>query len=247
MFVTTEFASPMLRGYNPLGLLVVWVVRPPITAPVKSLALKGNEMKRSALAVSTILAVFSCSVFAAEDVGPYVGGNLGVTSIKTANEQQKLVNDLVAAGFTSASMGMDQASTGFKVLGGYRFSENFAAEAYYASLGTYKFTVATTGPAASGSGEMKMTATGVDLLGMFPFSSAHTGYVRVGYFQGTGDATITVGGASSSSSSKGSDFKVGFGDEWKITPALRLRGEFEYYNDKDTPISVLSVGLIAHF
>lgn len=204
-------------------------------------------MRRSALAVSTILAVFSCSVFAAEDVGPYVGGNIGVTSINTANEQQKLVNDLVAAGFTSASMGMDQASKGFKVLGGYRFTENFAAEAYYASLGTYKFTIATTGPAVSGSGDIKLKASGVDLLGMFPFSSSHTGFVRVGYFQGTGDATFTVGGTSSSSSSNGSDFKVGFGDEWKVTPALRLRGEFEYYNDKDTPISVLSVGLIAHF
>lgn len=208
-------------------------------------------MKLKTLAASIILASAAPLAMAEENVGPYIGGNFGFTSIDTANEQQAFVNDLVAMGFTSASMGMDQKSTEFKVFGGYQANENFAVEGYWANLGTYGFTLFTTGPTLSGSGEIKVTAMGVDLVGMLPFSPQVSGIVRVGYYQGKAkdnfSITDGISTESDSSTSTWSDAKFGFGAEWKFNPSVRLRTEWEYYNDSETPISVLSVGIVSHF
>lgn len=205
-------------------------------------------MKRKIFVAGIVLASTAPLAMAAENVGPYIGANLGFTSINTANEEQKLVNDLVALGFTSANMGMDQKSTGGKILGGYQFNENLAVEGYWASLGSYNYTIFTTGPALSGSGDVKVTAMGVDVLGIYPFSPSASGFVRVGFYEADAKASFSVsGGPSATSSSTSTNPKFGLGGEWKLTPSVRFRAEWEYYNASDTPISVLSVGITSHF
>jgi OOP family OmpA-OmpF porin len=216
-----------------------------------TLGKRENKMKLKALVVGVVLATASPFVMAGENVGPYIGGNFGFTSVDTASELQKLANDLVAAGATSAHATMDQKSTGFKVLGGYQVNENLAIEGYYANLGSYKFTLLTTGPALSGSGDIKPTAIGIDVLGILPFSPTQSGFVRVGYFHGEskGNFSVTDGTTtiSDSSTTTGSDYKLGLGADWKVSPSLGIRTEWEYYHDKDRPISMLSIGITSHF
>lgn len=205
-------------------------------------------MKLKILVAGIGLAFIAPLAMAGENVGPYIGANFGFTSLSTANQEQKLVNDLVAAGFTSAQMSMDQKSSGGKILGGYQFNENLAVEGYWASLGSYNYTILTTGPTLSGSGDVKVTAIGVDVLGIYPFTPTESGFVRVGFYQADAKANFSVtGGPSASSSSTSTNPKFGLGADWKFTPSVHFRFEWEYYNASDTPISVLSVGLTSHF
>lgn len=204
-------------------------------------------MKLKTLAAGVLMATAIPLAMAAENAGPYIGANFGHTAINTGTVGQKLVNDLVAAGFTSASMTMEQGNTGFKLLGGYQVNENFAVEGYYADLGKYNFTLLTTGPVVSGSGNIKATAYGVDLLGIIPFNQGVSGIGRIGVYRGEGKGSFSALGVAVNSTSTGTDFKLGLGAEWKLSPALRLRTEWEYYNDKDVPINMLSVGIVTHF
>jgi OOP family OmpA-OmpF porin len=205
-------------------------------------------MKRKILVAGIVLASTAPLAMAAEDVGPYIGANFGFTSVDAAVEVQKTVNDIVALGYTSASMTLDEKSSGGKILGGYQFNENFALEGYWASLGTYNFTLATTGPTLSASGDFKVTAIGIDVLGIYPFDPSASGFIRIGYYQADVKTSIGFsGGPSTSDTNTSSDAKFGLGGEWKMTPAVHLRAEWEYYNDSDTPISVLSVGITSHF
>lgn len=205
-------------------------------------------MKLRTLVVGAVLVSAGPLAMAAENVGPYIGGNFGFASVDTGAEMQNTVNSIVALGYTSASMTMEQRSSGYKIFGGYQANENFAVEGYWANLGTYSYTLFTTGPTLSGSGDIKETAIGVDLVGMLPFDSTTSGFARVGVYQWEVKDSFSLStGQSFSDSTSGSDIKFGLGAEWKVNPSIRLRTEWEYYNDKDTPVSVLSVGIASHF
>lgn len=195
-----------------------------------------------------ILVSASSFAIAGESAGPYIGGNFGFTSFDTKTEMQQTVNEIVALGYTSASMTMDQKSSGFKILGGYQINESVAVEGYWANLGTYNYTLATTGPTLSGSGSVKVTAIGIDLVGMLPFSPEVSGIARIGAFQFDAKDTFSLfGGSSSSSTTTGSNAKFGLGAEWKVSPSIRLRTEWEYYKDDQAPIGVLSLGIVSRF
>ena len=205
-------------------------------------------MKLKKLAAGIVLASVAPLAMAAENVGPYIGGNFGFASVDTGAEMQNTVNSIVALGYTSANMTMEQRSSGFKLFGGYQANENFAVEGYWANLGTYSYTLFTTGPTLSGSGDIKATAIGVDLVGMLPFSPSQSGFARVGVYQWDVKDSFTFStGQTFTDSTSGSDIKFGFGAEWEVNSSIRLRTEWEYYNDKDTPVSVLSVGIVSHF
>jgi len=209
-------------------------------------------LKGTTWAVSAILPIFSCAAFADGDIGPYVGGNIGLSSINTDKIIQAEVTFLQSIGYTNPTVTMDSEGFGFKLFGGYRFNQNFAAEAYYADLGTYTLVLnapaTTTLPAISGNVDSKIRAAGIDLLGMYPFSSLHTGFVRVGYFQENGEVSGTVNGSSSSLSGTSSNYKLGVGIESKELhqPNPRMRMEIEYYNN-NTPIIMLSLSVLGHF
>jgi OmpA-OmpF porin, OOP family len=186
-------------------------------------------------------------VKAQNDAGPYLGISLGAARADFESEAQALANDIVALGFSSATVTVDQGSVGFKVLGGYQVNQNFALEAYYAHLGTYDIAVGTTGPATSLDGEVEFSAIGFDVLGIIPFDRAFSGFAKVGLFRWDGEISFSGPGGTASASDDGTDFKFGLGVQWKFSPNLNLRGEWEYYNIEETPIQMLSVGLVYRF
>lgn len=204
----------------------------------------------AALAIGVFGTALSCNTFAQQEAGFYIGANFGFTRADTGTAADELRNDLLAIGFSSATVSIDESDTGFKLLAGYQINRNIAVEAYYANLGTYKFTAATTGPTVTGSGEIEVTGIGVDVIGIMPFGGALSGFARVGLFRGESEASFTATGpsgtASDSGSDDGTDFKLGVGIQWAIGRNLGLRGEIEYYNFEEA-ITMLSVGAIFRF
>ncbi len=194
-----------------------------------------------------VMTLFTVPVVAAGETGAYIGGNLGFTGIDVGTEVQELANDLVAAGFSSASVTMEESSTSFKILGGYQINQNLAFEGYYANLGKYDYTVFTTGPTLSGKGDVVLSGFGVDVLGILPLDASNSVFARVGLFGWDSKGTFAItGGGSFSESGSGTDLKFGLGYDWKMTQKLLLRAEWEYYK-VDPDISVLSAGLAYRF
>jgi OOP family OmpA-OmpF porin len=186
--------------------------------------------------------------FAEEHGSAYIGGNFGLTSIDAGSTLQKLVNDVVALGYSSASASMDQKSTGYKIYLGRRLNPNIAIEGFWAKLGTYNYTLFTTGPILSGSGDVQLTAIGADILFMFSPHRSQSGYFRMGFYQADAKSSFSVtGGPSASASDTSSNLKFGLGNEVAISDSTNFRFDWEYYNDSDVPINILSVGLNSHF
>lgn len=125
-----------------------------------------------------------------------------------------------------------------------------AVEGYYANLGTYDLSVSTTGPVVSGSGELKLTGVGIDVLGMIPFRGALSGFGRVGVIRWESEADFTATGpggtAGGSGSDDGTELKFGLGVQWRLSTNLRIRAEWEYYNFEES-LSMFSLGVAFRF
>jgi OOP family OmpA-OmpF porin len=203
----------------------------------------------SACAVLILLNISAgaASAYAGED-GYYFGLGVGATIIDKGTTTQILMNDVTAAGFASADVGLDRKSTGYKVLGGYQFNRNFAVEGFYADLGTYDFNVSTTHPASHGNGNTRINAYGFDLLGMIPINQTLTGFGRFGIYRREATGSFDIPGAAPSFARDiTSNAKVGAGLEWNVATSVNLRTEWEYYDNSDAAVSLLSVGLVSHF
>lgn len=207
--------------------------------------MKKIKIKISATA---LLAFFTALAIADEYSSPYIGASFGNSNLDVGTSDQQLANDIVAIGFTSSRVRTDPDSSGYKVIGGYQFNQNFSTELYYANLGEYNTTVYTTGPTLSLNGKYLLTATGLDFVGLIPFSSSGiSGLARVGFFKWDSKTTVSItGGSSSSSTDSGSNYKFGLGAEWQVSPIFRFRVEREYYSDSKNPIRMLTAGVIAH-
>lgn len=194
-----------------------------------------------------LLSLTALQSLADEEMRVYIGGSFGTARVDIGSKARDLERDLVGAGFGSASVSIDDKASAFRLLGGFQVNQNFAVEGYYASLGKYDLSLATTGPTANGSGDVKLSGLGVDVLGILPFTSRLSGIGRVGFFSWDAKSSFTAnaGGTTSGDSvtEVGTDFKIGVGIEWKAGARVRLRAEVERYNFDD-PLTFLSLGLV---
>ncbi len=205
--------------------------------------------QKNALVIAAILFLnFSVGVAAAEENDYYLGINAGKAKVEEGTTSRNLVNDLTTYGFTSPTVSLDQQSSYYKVLGGYQANPNFAVEAFYANLGAYDFKVTATGPATSGIGSTKVTAVGLDLVGIIPVTSKLSGFGRFGVYRRDFKGDFNIPGESPSLTSRvTSSVKFGAGLEWQAMPAVGLRIETEYYDDDHGAVDALSVGIVSHF
>jgi OOP family OmpA-OmpF porin len=187
---------------------------------------------------------------AAGDEHIYIGGSFGTARVDAGPAARDLENDLLALGFGSASVRFDDRSSGFRLLAGFQVNPHFALEGYYANLGKYDLSVQTSGPATSGSGDVKLTGIGVDAVGILPFSASWSGLGRLGLFTWDADSRFTLSGGGASAqdavTETGTDLKIGLGIEWKVAAAVALRAEAEHYLFDD-PVTLLSLGLVYRF
>ena len=197
------------------------------------------------------LAAFASSFATAQDSGWYGGLNIGQSRAKIDDE--RITGNLLGAGFASTIVD-DDRDTGYKLFGGYKFNKNFALEGGYFDLGKFGFT-ATTVPAGTLTGDIKLRGLNLDAVGILPITSRFSAFGRVGLnhaeardsFTGTGIAVLNP-----NPSKRDTNYKFGAGLQYDFTESLGMRVEAERYRINDAvgnkgDIDLFSVGLIYRF
>lgn len=184
-----------------------------------------------AFAVSPIL-----SIAQSNDHKIYVGGHIGQAKAQSSCD-----------GLAGTGISCDDTDTSWKVLGGYKFSRNFAAELGYIDFGEIKASA----PGVSVS--FKSHAFDLVGIGILPVVDRFSVYGKLGVYHGTVDGHAAVGAASADVSDDATDLTFGFGAAFDIMRQVALRAEWQRYNDvggSDTgkdDIDVMSVGLLFRF
>ena len=212
------------------------------------------KLTRISAAVGCItLAALASPAAIAQDSGWYGGANVGQS--RATIDDARIRSGLLSPGFTSVTIADDNRSTDFKIFGGYQLNNNFALEGGYFDLGRFGYT-ATTVPAGTLNGSMKVRGLNLDVVGTLPLSERFSVFGRAGinyaqtkdHFSSTGAVTVT----NPNPSERGANYKIGAGLQYAITDALSIRGELERYRVKDGVgnrghIDMASVGLIYRF
>lgn len=212
------------------------------------------KLARSTARLSLVaLAAAAGSLATAQDGGWYAGGNVGQS--RALIDDEGITRGILSGGLTVTGIEDKKRDTGLKLFGGYQFNRNFAAEGGYFNLGKLGYT-ATTTPAGTLAGEMKVQGLNLDLVGTLPFSSKFSGFGRVGLtyadtqdsFRGTGAVTVS----DPSPSKQAGNYKFGFGLQYDFTKMLAMRVEAERYRIDDAvgnkaDVDLVSVGLIYRF
>ena len=205
-----------------------------------------------ALGVAGLAALSSAGV-AAQDAGWYGGANLGRSGATI--DDARINSSLLGSGFGSSVIVDDDRSTGFKAFGGYQINKNFAVEGGYFDLGNFGYT-ATTVPAGTLDGRIKLRGLNLDLVGTVPLSEKFSVFGRAGMnyaqardsFSGTGAVQV----ANPNPRKNDTNYKLGLGLQYALTESLAVRAEAERYRVNDAignrgHIDLVSVGLIYRF
>ena len=210
------------------------------------------------LALAALAAIITASPFAAyaaaDDSGWYGGLNIGQSRAKI--DDPRIRSSLLGAGFTSVSIIDDDRDTGYKLFGGYQFNRNFALEGGYFDLGKFGYT-ATTVPAGSLTGKIKLRGLNLDAVGILPLAEKFSVFGRVGVNYAEARDNFTSTGlvptpTTPNPSKREANYKFGAGLQYAFTESLAMRAEAERYRINDAvgnrgDIDLLSVGLLYRF
>jgi len=156
---------------------------------------------------------------------------------------------------SATSTSSDDRDKAFKVFGGYQINRHVGLEAGYFNLGKYGIS-ATTSPPGTLHGEIKSQGLNLDLVGTLPFTSRLAGLARVGAIYAQTKASFSGTGAATPNdpnpSSNGTNYKVGLGLQYQVTPSFWVRSEIERHRIDATPgnhanVDVISIGVVFPF
>lgn len=205
-----------------------------------------------ALGLAALSIIYS-QVASADEPGWYGGANVGQS--RATIDNARITSNLLSGGLTTSGISDRDRSTGFKLYGGYQFNNNFALEGGYFNLGKFGYT-ATTVPAGSMTGDIKLQGLNLDAVGKLPLTDKLSAIGRVGLnyaqardtFSGTGAVRVLNASASKSET----NYKLGAGLQYDFTESLGMRLEAERYRINDAignkgHIDLISVGLVYRF
>ena len=193
------------------------------------------------------------SIAMAEDVGWYLGASGGKTYATI--DRGDIRSNLIGAGFLKAEIDGDERDSGYKLFGGYQLSRNFALEAGYFNLGEFGYT-ATTLPAGGVRARLEIEGINLDFVGLHYFNEKLAIFGRMGVNYAESDVRFTDSGLAHVFDAHENDrdlhYKLGFGLQYSMTPALDLRLEAERYRINDAvgetgDIDMASIGLVYRF
>jgi OmpA-OmpF porin, OOP family len=200
-----------------------------------------------------LAASFSSTAFANDYSAWYMGANAGQSTADIDNEL--IVQNLLDTGFTTTAFEEEENDTGYKVFAGYQFNRYFSLEAGYFDLGKFNF-AATTLPAGTLNGSLKVRGVNLDLVGYIPLGESFSLFGRVGAnyaltkdnFYGTGAVTVN----NPNPSKRETNLKLGVGMQYMVNDswAVRLEGERYHVNDAVSSrgdIDLVSLGVVYRF
>ena len=199
------------------------------------------------------LAVIASPFALADDAGWYVGANVGAS--RATIDDARITSGLLGNGFSAAPITNDDSSTGYKLYGGYRLNRYIAVEGGYFDLGDFGFK-ATTVPAGTLTGNIKLRGLNLDLVGTLPITDKFSVFGRIGANYTQARDTFSAAGAVNvldpNPSTRDTNLKVGLGLEYAFNDSLAMRAELERYRINDAvgnkgDIDLASVGLVYRF
>ena len=213
-----------------------------------------NKMKKVARTVGT-LGLVGCAVMSspsamADDAFWYLGGNIGQSRAKI--DDARITAQLPG----SVSINDNNSDTAYKLFGGYQFNRNFAVEGGYFNLGKFGYT-ATTMPAGSLTGNIKLQGLNIDAVGMLPLADRFSVFGRLGLQYAQAKDEFSSSGVvnmptNPNPSKNATNYKAGLGLQYDFNRSLGMRVEAERYRIDDAvgnkgDINMYSVGLVYHF
>lgn len=187
--------------------------------------------------------------------GRHFYGGLSIGQSRADLDEARIAAGRIPAGVAVGAVSIDQRDTAYKVFGGYQFHPRFALEAGYFNLGRFGLS-ATTVPAGTIDGEVRLQGVNIDLVGNVPLVGQLSALGRVGAQYARTHDTFTGSGAASvldpNPSRRKTNYKVGAGLQYAFTPAILARGEIEHYRVRDAvggpgSVNVLSLSLVFPF
>ncbi|MDO8252692.1 MAG: OmpA family protein [Rhodoferax sp.] len=205
-----------------------------------------------------VLGLVGCAVIAspfamADDSGWYGGANIGQS--RATIDDARITSGLLGGGFSTSSIIDEDRDRGYKIFGGYQINKHFALEGGYFDLGKFGFT-ATTVPAGTLSGNIRLRGLNLDAVGTLPVTEKFSVFGRVGAnyaeasdaFSGTGSVSVL----NPNPSKRDTNLKLGLGLQYAFTESLAMRAEVERYRINDAvgdkgDVDLVSVGLVYRF
>ena len=200
-----------------------------------------------------VVAAITSPMAMAQASGWYIGANVGQARAKI--DDPRITSSLLAGGFTTTSIANDERDTGYKLFTGYQFNRYFALEGGYFDLGKFGFTASTI-PAGTLRGDIKLRGLNLDLVGTLPITDKLSAFGRVGAnyaeakdtFRGTGFVIVR----NPNPSTKATNVKYGAGLQYAFNDAWAMRLEGERYRVDDAvgnkaEVDLYSVGLVYRF
>ena len=212
-----------------------------------------NLTRASGTLALAVIAAIASPLASAQDKGWYLGGNVGESRAKI--DEARIRSGLLGSGFTTSSFSDDDRDIGYKLFAGYQMNRYFALEGGYFDLGKFSFN-ATTVPAGTLNGSLKLRGANIDLVGMLPITEKFSAFARVGAnyadvkdsFSGSGAVLVR----NPNPSKKETNVKYGLGLQYAFNYNWAMRGEVERYRINDAvgnkgDIDLVSLGLIYRF
>lgn len=215
------------------------------------------------LAISVVLAGAAITAQAQQEQtsGGYVGASIGRSSINP--------DDPAWPAGVAGNLSRDKSSTGWRVLGGYQFNENWALEGGYLDWGETNGNFIFTAPLALAGTQITSNAKAdgvfADAIGIIPLSSQFGLMGRIGAAYTTLKASATTSNAAVNAAlvASGFDFtpehsewngRIGIGGQYNFSKSVGMRIEWERtfaVGDKDktgeADIDYVSMGIRAKF
>lgn len=201
-----------------------------------------------------VLAALASQFAVADDSGWYVGGNVGQSRTKIDNP--RIAAQLLGAGLTTTSITNNDRDTGYKIFAGYKISKTFALEGGYFNLGRFGY-VATTVPAGTLAGNIKLQGLNLDGVATLPITDQFSVFGRLGlnYAQARDSFSSTGAVRVPTNPNPGKNqvnYKFGAGLQYDFTHALGMRLEAERYRINDAvgnrgDVDLVSIGMVYHF
>ena len=202
--------------------------------------------------VAGLLTVVSDASAQSAGMGWYGGLNAGQSrsDIDTAR-----VRDALTAAKLASTLTSDNRDTGYKLFAGYKVNRNFAIEGGYFDLGRFSF-AATTVPAGTLAGSIKLSGWNLDGVGILPVSDKFSLLARLGAQYAEARDSLSASGAvavtNPSPRKRATNYKAGLGAQYDFTPSIGMRAEAERYRVNDglggrADVDLISLGLVFKF